>query len=301
MELIMQGLVNGIVIGAIYSLIAMGYNMIYSTTRVVNFAQGEFLMIGAIMSWLFQMRVGLPIWLSLLCVAIVCAAVGWLSEKLIMVPYKKSGAGYTWIITTMATAIAFRNFMTIPFGSESYSVSPIAVGRFALGSAVMSYQQLFVIGAMIVILVSFELFTRYTFFGKAIRAAAFSTDITSLMGIPVSTIISISFILSSMINGVAGALVAPLTFADANMGLSLGMKGFVCLVVGGLGSARGAVAGGLIIGIFEALVRSVLPTSMGNITIYILLAIMLLIKPSGIFGGGNGGFRVWLGGLKKRT
>ena len=290
MDIILQAIIYGLAQGAIYSLLALGYTTIYSTTRVVNFAQGEFLMVGALFTWLFYQRMNLPYIVAIVLVIIVCAVIGFISEKLIMEPYKKSGAGFTWIITTMAVAIVYRNLFTIPFGSESFSVKPIINGRFSIGEASMSYQQVFVVFAMLAILAAFQTFQNRTFWGKAMRAAAFNTGVTSLMGIPVPRLITLSFVVSSVVTGIAGALVAPLTFADANMGAALGMKGFVCLVVGGLGSPIGAVLGGLLIGMLESLTRSLLPTTLANISIYVVLVAVLVVKPNGLFNL-TGGFK----------
>lgn len=283
MDIILQAVINGLATGSVYGLLALGYTTIYATTRVVNFAQGEFLMVGALFGWLFYQSLKLPYIVTIVLVIIVCAIVGFVSEKMIMEPYKKSGAGFTWIITTMAVAIVLRNLFAIPFGTEAFNVKPAINGRLSVGPTSVSYQQIFVVIAMLVILVIFQTFQSKTFWGIAMRAAAFNTDVTSLMGIPVPRLISLSFIVSSVITGVAGVLVAPLTFADANMGAALGMKGFVCLVVGGLGSPIGAVLGGLLIGMLESLSRSLLPAALANISIYVMLVVVLILKPRGLF------------------
>src|SRR2546428_696242 len=199
--LIAQLVLVGLASGAIYALIALGYSVIFSTTRIINFAQGEFLMIGALLGFTLYASLGLPL----------------------------------------------------------------------------------VIAALL-LMVLLELFLTRTFAGKAIRATPHNPDVAALMGIDVGHVVRLSFVLTAMLTGVAGILVAPITTADANMGLILGIKGFVAVVLGGMGSARGAAAGGMAIGLLDSVVRGVLPTGWGNIAVFGVLALVLLIRPSGLFG-----------------
>ncbi|GIW09201.1 MAG: branched-chain amino acid ABC transporter permease [Dehalococcoidia bacterium] len=280
-----QLLVVGLATGAIYALVALGYSIIFSTTRILNFAQGEFLMIGALVGYTLWVSWGFPLPLALLLLLPLMALIGALSEKLIMVPVRLSGSRYAWIIATLGVSIVLRNLMVIPYGRESYPFPPlVAAPPWRLGGVVVEPQQVVILLTALALMVGFELFLNRTSTGRALRATAHSPDVASLMGVNVPAMVTLTFILSAMVTGIAGVLVAPVTTADANMGLLLGIKGFVAVILGGMGSTKGAAAGGLAIGVLESVVRGVLPASLGNIAVFAVLAVILLVRPSGLFG-----------------
>lgn len=284
-----QALIGGIAVGAIYALIAIGYNLIYATTRVLNFAQGEYLAIGALVGYTLQVTLKLPIPITILGVVLTMSVVAVITERLIMIPVRLVG-GYAWILTTLGVSIIIRNALAIIYGSEPVNPPPLLEGRIAFSGLFITYQQIWIIVAALLLMLLNELFAHRTFLGKAIRATAYSYNVAALMGIPVGLTIQLSFILSAVGTGLAGTLIAPIVFADANMGLILGLKGFVAVVVGGLGSARGALVGGLFVGLLEGFLRAVLPLLLqtsfnwSNIVVFALLALMLLFRPKGLFG-----------------
>ncbi|XWX02443.1 branched-chain amino acid ABC transporter permease [Aggregatilineales bacterium SYSU G02658] len=284
-----QALIGGLVVGAIYALIAIGYNLIYATTRVLNFAQGEYLAVGALLGYTFQVTLKLPTPIALLGVVLAMIVVGLITERLIMVPVRRVG-GYAWILTTLGVSIIIRNVLAIIYGAEPVNPPPLFDGRITFSGLFITYQQIWIIVAALLLMLLNELFAHRTFLGKAIRATAYSYNVAALMGIPVGLTIQLSFILSAIVTGLAGTLIAPIVFADANMGLILGLKGFVAVVVGGLGSARGALVGGIAVGLLEGFLRAVLPSLLqtsfnwSNIVVFALLALMLLFRPKGLFG-----------------
>ena len=284
-DLIAQLVLVGLAAGAIYALIALGYSVIFSTTRILNFAQGEFLMIGALLGFTLYSTLRLPLLVAIAVVLVAMLGVGLISERLIMLPVQRSRSRYAWIIATLGVSLVLRNAMVIPYGRESYpfprliSADPVLVE-----GVVVDPQQFVIIATALALMVALELFLARTFVGRAIRATAHNADVASLMGIDVGQMVRLSFILSAMLTGVAGILVAPITTADANMGLILGIKGFVAVVLGGMGSARGAAAGGFLVGLLDSVVRGVLPVGWGNIAVFGVLALVLLIRPSGLFG-----------------
>jgi branched-chain amino acid transport system permease protein len=283
--LIAQLVLVGLASGAIYALIALGYSVIFSTTRILNFAQGEFLMIGALLGFTLYATLGLPLLIAVAIVLGAMALVGLISERLIMLPVQRSGSRYAWIIATLGVSIVLRNAMVIPYGRESYPFPRlVAVEPMLVGGVVVDPQQFVIVLTALLVMVVLELFLTRTFAGKAIRATAYNPDVAALMGIDVGQVVRLSFVLSAMLTGVAGILVAPITTADANMGLILGIKGFVAVVLGGMGSARGAAAGGMAIGLLDSVVRGILPAGWGNIAVFAVLALVLLIRPSGLFG-----------------
>jgi len=283
--LIAQLVLVGLATGAIYALIALGYSVIFSTTRILNFAQGEFLMIGALLGFTLYASLGLPLVIAVALVLLAMAAVGVISERLIMLPVQRSGSRYAWIIATLGVSIVLRNAMVIPYGRESYPFPRlVAAEPMLVGGVVVDAQQIVIVVTALLLMVLLELFLTRTFAGKAIRATAHNPDVAALMGIDVGQVVRLSFVLSAMLTGVAGILVAPITTADANMGLILGIKGFVAVVLGGMGSARGAAAGGMAIGLLDSVVRGILPAGWGNTAVFAVLALVLLIRPSGLFG-----------------
>lgn len=285
LSLIAQLLLVGLATGAIYALIALGYSIIFSTTRILNFAQGEFLMIGALLGFSLYATLHLPLVVALAVVLAAMAVVGFVSERMIMLPVERSGSSYAWIIATLGVSIVLRNAMVIPYGRESYPFPRLVTAEpFLVGGVVFDPQQFIIVLTAVVLMVTLELFLTRTFAGKAIRATAENSSVAGLMGINVGQMVRLSFMLSAMITGVAGILVAPITTADANMGLILGIKGFVAVVLGGMGSARGAAAGGLAVGMLDSVVRGILPVGWGNIAVFAVLALVLLIRPSGLFG-----------------
>lgn len=286
MAVFWQALVSGIAVGAIYALIALGFNIIFQTTRIINFAQGEFVMVGALAGYSLMVVLGWPLPVSLIGVVLISAVVGALTERLVMLPVQRSTYRYSWIITTLAVAIILRNLMGTPwlYGREDYRVPPLVPGAFFLGPAVVAYQQVIILGVAAILLVLIELFYQRTFLGKAIRATAYNYDVAGLMGIPVPTMIRASFAISAVVSGIAGVLVAPLIFANVSMGILIGLKGFVAIIIGGLGSPRGAVIGGLIVGVLDTTVRALAPEGWGNFIVFGVLAVMLLIRPTGLFG-----------------
>ncbi len=284
-----QALISGIAIGAIYALIAIGYNLIYATTRVLNFAQGEYLAIGALVGYTLQVTFGLPLPIAVLGIVVVMVFVGLTTERLIMIPVRRVG-GYAWILTTLGVSIIIRNSLAIVYGAEPVRPPSFLDGRIMMGNVFITYQQIWIIVVALALMALNELFAHRTFWGKAMRATAHNYNVAALMGIPVNLTIKLSFVLSAITTGLAGVLIAPLVFADANMGLILGLKGFVAVVVGGLGSARGALIGGMAVGMLEGFLRAVLPSLLqtdfdwSNIVVFMLLALMLLFRPKGLFG-----------------
>ena len=283
--LIAQLILVGLATGAIYALIALGYSVIFSTTRILNFAQGEFLMIGALLGFTLYASLGLPLLVAIAIVLAAMAVVGLVSERLIMLPVQRSRSRYAWIIATLGVSIVLRNAMVIPYGRESYPFPRlVGVQPVLVEGVVVDAQQILIVITALALMAALELFLARTFVGRAIRATAHNSDVASLMGIDVGQMVRLSFVLSAMLTGVAGILVAPITTADANMGLILGIKGFVAVVLGGMGSSRGAAAGGFLVGMLDSVVRGILPSGWGNIAVFGVLALVLLVRPSGLFG-----------------
>lgn len=303
MNAFIQSIISGIAVGAIYALVAVGYNIIFSTTRILNLAQGEFVAIGALTSYQLEDILKWPLPLAILATLGVLIVAGFLVEKLVMIPTRLAGASFGWIISTVAAAIVIRNILTLPFlpfGTDSHAPPPLIGGTVRVGDIGISWQNILVVVFALLIVFALEFFMNRTFTGKAIQATSNNGPVASLMGINVGRIITFSFILSAVITGLAGVLIGPITGADANMGVDLGVKGFVAAVVGGMGSARGAVLGGFLIGLLQSMAAwffsSVINFSSGsasyaNVAVYAVLAIVLLVSPNGLVALKGFGFQ----------
>lgn len=281
----MDVLVPAITIGFIYALVALSMNVTVATTGIINFAQGELVVLGALVGHTLRVTLGLPYAIVFLGVAAVMIPAGLIMSQLIMVPVRLSGNPFAWVIATMAAVIVFSNLMALPYGRQIRVVPPISeeeVIRF--GATPVRWQTVTIVLAAIGLMVVYRQFILRTRYGKAIRAVAFSPDVAELMGIDSRRVIALSYTVSAIIAGMAGLLVAPVFFISTQTGLTFTLKGLVAVVVGGIGSSSGAVLGGLMVGILDTIVRNYMPGGFGDLTVLGLLVVVLLVRPSGLLG-----------------
>jgi branched-chain amino acid transport system permease protein len=283
MELFLQQLFVGLAQGSVYALVAYGYGLVFATSRIVNFAQGHLFMLGAVIGVTF-LDAGVPYAVMVPLTVVAVAAAGVLLERSITVPTRASRSRYTWVVATLAAAVVIENVTRILFGTEAKPFPPLVGGSFRLGAVVVDVHNLVVLLIAVGVMVGIELFLAGTFTGRAIRATADNPVPARLVGVPVPALITLSFALAGAIAGLGGVLVAPLTFATVPIGLLLGLKGFIAAVMGGLGSFRGALAGGLALGLLETVVRQQLPAGVGGAILFGLLLITLVVRPQGMFG-----------------
>jgi branched-chain amino acid transport system permease protein len=278
-------LVDAITVGSVYALIALGFTIIFAPTRVVNFAQGEMFILGAAVMFQVTAVWGWPLWSAFAVLLPVMVAMGVLQERMIMVPVRRSGTRYAWIIATLAGALIFQNvFVQYFIPITSLKTEPFLTGSFSLFGTDVSYQKvLLVVGALAVMLV-YDQFSKRTLYGKAIRAAAHDADTASLMGIGVRWVVLVSFVISALITGFAGFLTAPVLIVEPGFGLVFTVKGFGAAVIGGVGSAQGALLGGLIVGLLDAVVANQVSPSLSNMLVIGLTILLLLTFPKGILG-----------------
>jgi branched-chain amino acid transport system permease protein len=283
MELFLQQLFVGLALGSVYALVAFGYGLVFATSRIVNFAQGHLFMVGALIG-ITLLDLGLPYWAMVPVTVVAVAAVGVLLERSITLPLRAARSPYTWIVATLAAAVVIENLARMLFGTEAEAFPPIAAGSFRVGGVVVDVHNLVVLLVAIVVMVAIEVFQTRTSTGRAIRATADDPTAARLVGVPVPRLVTLSFALAGVIAGLGGILVAPLTFATVPIGLLLGLKGFIAAVIGGLGSFRGALAGGLILGLTETVARQQLPAGVGGAILFGLLVLTLAVRPQGLFG-----------------
>lgn len=274
---------SGLVDGAVFALLALGFNIIFSTTRILNFAQGEFLAVGALLSYSLTSLHHVPVPLALAAVVLVMIAMGLLVERLVVLPVRLSGSSYAWIIATIAVALTLENAMVLPFGRDPVRPDNLVGGTaLTLDGAPESWQTVLIIASAFVIVGAYEAFLSFTVYGRAFRATAHSLEVSELMGIDTGLMIRASFVVSAVITGIAGVLVAPITFADSSMGLRYTISGFVAVIVGGMGSSLGALIGGFLLGLVTAVAAVRISPGWADVIAYTVLGVVLLLRPNGI-------------------
>jgi branched-chain amino acid transport system permease protein len=281
----------------IYALLAFGYSITYSTSRTINFAQGEFLMLGALTGLTVDVRLlhlgriaalRSPIAGYLgaaLAAALAGIVLGVVLERVAIRPALATGSTVAWILATVALGIVARNAAERIWGTDD-SLFPAPLGSEPLhfGAVRVLPQELLVIAAAALIMCGVEAFRRWSLWGKAVTAVASDKEAAALAGINVPVVITVSFVLSSAIAALSGVLVAPLTLAGPTMGILLSTKAYAVAIVGGLQSGVGVIVGGLLIGLCEQLTARYISTGYKDTPGFILLILILLVKPAGIFG-----------------
>lgn len=282
---LLQLVISGIAQGCIYGLIALGFVLIYKATETVSFAQGELMMLGAFGGLAGMTLLGFPYWLSVVCAIAGMAAFGVLLERLVIRPVLGQPA-FSIVMLTIGIGYVARGLITmIPnIGTETHTLPvPYKDQIWKLGTLVLNVEQMVVIAATgILCAVLFTVF-KYSKIGIAMQAASQNQLAAYYMGIPVKRINGLVWGLAAAVAAIAGLLLAPITFVHANMGF-IGLKAFPAAVVGGFGSLPGAIVGGLIIGIVESLSGFYLPDGFKDIAAYVVVLVMLMVKPNGLFG-----------------
>jgi len=287
-----QLVISGISQGCIYGLIALGFVLIYKATETVSFAQGELMMLGAFAGLASMTFLDFPFWLAVLSAIAGMALFGVLLERLVIRPILGQPA-FSIVMLTIGIGYVARGLITmIPgIGTETHTlpvpykdmVWNVGGGAGGQGALVLNVEQMVVIGATgALCLLLFAVF-KYSKIGIAMQASSQNQLAAYYMGIPVKTLNGVVWGLAAAVAAVAGLLLSPITFVHANMGF-IGLKAFPAAVVGGFGSLPGAIVGGLIIGIVESLSGFYLPQGVKDIAAYIVVLIMLMVKPSGLFG-----------------
>ena len=285
---VLQQLINGISLGSIYALIALGYTMIYGIIKLINFAHGDIYMVGAYIGFFAITQAHLSVVPALLISLVVTGFLGMLVERLAYKPLRHAPR-----ISVLITAIGvsfFLEYTTMYFVSPTPRTFPAMFGDVAVtvgtvGGIVINGQQMLILGITAVLMVILTYIVQKTKTGKAMRAASFDTETAELMGINSDRIISITFGIGSALAAVAGVLVGIYyNSIDPLMGIMPGLKAFVAAVLGGIGILPGAVVGGLILGVVEALVSGFISSTFRDAAAFAILILVLLVRPAGIFG-----------------
>jgi branched-chain amino acid transport system permease protein len=279
----LQFLISGLTVGAVYALVALGFTLIYNASGVVNFAQGEFVMLGGMVT-VFTSAAGVPLPLAALIAIIVAIIVGLLLHRFAIEPARGASA-VTLIIITIGASILLRGAAQIVFDKQFHKLpaftgdTPVDV----LGAAVQP-QSFWVLGGAAVVVLGLYVFLEHTVLGKAVLATAANRLAARLVGINTSTIMALAFGGSAAIGAVAGILVTPITLTSYDVGTLLALKGFAAAMLGGMGNPLGAVVGGLLIGLLEAFGAGYLSSTYKDAFAFLVILIVLFAAPQGLFG-----------------
>lgn len=283
MDYFSQQAINAIQLGSIYALIALGYSMVYGVLTMINFAHGSVFMVGAFICLLLA-ALHLPFVAILILVMVGTALLGALIERLAYRPLR-SAPRVSAIITALGCGLVIQNTVLgfCPYSQPMPQLLPIVTYHFA--GVTISTLQILIIGISVVLMTGLDYLVRHTRYGIAMRAIAFNSAVVPLMGVPVNTVIGLTFALGAALGGAAGMLYG-LAFPviSASMGALVGWKAFVAAVIGGIGSIRGAVLGGFILGAVEIMAVAVLPSTYRDLIAYSLLLLILIVKPYGLLG-----------------
>jgi len=279
----LQFLFSGATVGATYALAALGFTLIYNASGVINFAQGEFIMIGG-MAAVFLVKLGLPLPLAIVLAVAIAACVGVLVEKLAIEPAGNAEV-VTLIIITIGASLTIRGLVGVTLGKGNHALpsfsgeAPISV----LGATLLP-QSLWVFGVTLAVVLALAWFFDRTLTGKAMLATSHNPLAAKLVGINTRFILLLAFALAGALGAVGGILVAPINYTSYDAGIMLGLKGFVAATLGGLGSGMGAIAGGLILGIVEAMTAGYVSSAYKDAMPFVLILLILFFRPQGLFG-----------------
>lgn len=288
-SIFIQQLINGLSLGSIYALIALGYTMVYGIVKLINFAHGDVMMVGAYAGYFVLLALGATVpgmAGAFIAAMVMCALLAILIERFAYRPLRQAPR-LNSLITAIAVELILQNLMRVlPFvGPDPRQYPTMQTKNFTWGVLSISNLQLIVIVSSAVFMLILNFIVNKTKTGKAMQAVSFDLQASALMGINVNRIIAITFVIGSILAGAGGVLYATAyPQVDPNMGYIPGLKAFVAAVLGGIGSIPGAMAGGIILGIAETLTKGYLSSQYADAISYIILIVILLVKPAGLFG-----------------
>ena len=287
MTLFLSYLINGISLGSVYAIIALGYTMVYGIAKMLNFAHGDVIMIGAYVSFCVTQYLGMPAIVSVLAAMMVCTALGVFIERLAYKPLRQA-ASLAVLITAIGVSYFLQNVALLIWGSNPKSFpSLFDFGSISLfgGSLMIGSETMMTVLANIVIMIGLTLFTGKTKIGKAMRAVSEDKGAAELMGINVNQTISMTFAIGSALAAIAGVLLcSSYPTLQPTTGSMPGIKAFTAAVFGGIGSIPGAMIGGILLGVIEILGKAYVSTELGDAFVFAVLIVVLLFKPTGLLG-----------------
>ena len=284
---ITQFVISGLATGAIYALIGLSFAIIFNSTGIINFAQGEFVMLGGVMS-IFSLNVlHLPLIAAIAVAVAATTAIGVVFERLAIRPLKNA-TPLALIIITIGASILIRGIVMLVWGKDTQAL-PAFSGNdpISIVGATLLPQHLWIFGVTVLVIVGCRLFFHHTISGKAMRACSFNRRAANLVGISVGRMVLFSFVISAAVGSLAGVIIAPLTMTAYDVGVMLGLKGFCAAIMGGMGSGLGTVLGGLILGTLESLGAGLISSGYKDAIAFFILLLILFIRPQGLFKKGE--------------
>lgn len=281
---IIQYAVTGITIGSIYAMVAIGFNTIYNVTEAINFAQGEFVMLGGLLMVFFRVGLQIPTVLAIPLTVVVVTVVGMLLNQLAIKPIRQPSV-LSIVIATIGASFFIRGIAMMIWGKTPFDLPPFS-GRNPIPflGAVIQPQGLWVMGCLVVVVIVLTIFFDRTIMGKALRACAVNPNASSLVGINVRFMVLISFALSAAIGALGGIVITPISLMEYDRGAMLAVKGFSACVLGGIGNFPGAVTGGLLIGLIESFGAGLISSGYKDVFALLVLLAVLFVRPNGLFG-----------------
>ena len=284
---ILQYLINGISIGSVYAIIALGYTMVYGIAKMLNFAHGDIIMVGAYISFCVTSYLGLPAWVSVVAAVAVCTVLGIVIEGLAYKPLRGTPS-LAVLITAIGVSYFLQNAAQLIWSSSPKNFTSVVTMKpisLAGGKIVITGEVLLTVAACILVMVGLTLFTGKTRTGKAMRAVSEDRDAAQLMGINVNQTISTTFVIGSALAAVAGVLLcSTVPTLQPTTGSMPGIRAFTAAVFGGIGSIPGAMLGGILLGIIETFSKAYLSTQFSDAIVFSVLIVILLVKPAGLLG-----------------
>ena len=284
---ILQYLINGISIGSVYAIIALGYTMVYGIAKMLNFAHGDVIMVGAYISYCVTSYLGLPAWVSVVAAVVVCTVLGIVIEGLAYKPLRGTPS-LAVLITAIGVSYFLQNAAQLIWSSSPKNFTSVVTMKpisLAGGKLVITGEVLLTVVVSVIVMVGLTLFTGKTRTGKAMRAVSEDRDAAQLMGINVNKTISMTFAIGSALAAVAGVLLcSTVPTLQPTTGSMPGIRAFTAAVFGGIGSIPGAMLGGILLGIIETFSKAYLSTQFSDAIVFSVLIIILLVKPAGLLG-----------------
>ena len=283
MSELLQFLFSGVTVGAVYALVALGFTIIYNASDVVNFAQGEFVMLGGMITW-FAHAAGLPLPLAALIAIVVTAAVGVAMNKLAIEPARGAPV-VSLIIITIGASIFLQGAAQLVFDKQIHSFPAFSGDApLRIGGATILPQSLWVVGGALLTFIGLWAFFTRTLLGRAVLATSNNRLAAQLVGINTNFVMTLSFALSASIGALAGVLATPITLTAYSVGIGFALKGFAAAMLGGMGNPKGALAGGFLIGMIEAMTAGYLSSTYKDAAAFVVILLVLFFMPQGLFG-----------------
>lgn len=285
--IILQQLINGLTIGSAYALVAIGFTMVFGVLELVNMANGAFYVLGGYLTLIFLTQLQWNFFLALLASMLITGGLGALMDRVALSPIRKRRASkIAALISTVGLGTAVTNFILVFFGTETKRFPDVFnLGKLRLGGIIITWMQIIIFAVTVIMMAVLSLIVYKTKLGMGMRAIAQDADAAKLMGIHTDHIITFTFFIGTMCVGVAGTLVAMYyQQIDTRMAVAVGMKSFAAAVLGGIGILPGAMLGGLLLGVIESLGINYIGSGYGNAISFVMLIVVLIIKPSGLLG-----------------